>query len=211
MIPAILLAGGASSRMGRPKALMPIGPEGRPFLDHIARVLLEGGAEDVIAVLGAGADVVRTALRPENLAVRFVDNPDFGAGQLSSLLVGLRTADRPGVRGVLVTLVDVPLITPATVRAVLEGFRAGSGRATIVRPSRGGRHGHPVLFDRALFDELRRADPAGGAKSVVRAHSAAVLDIEVPDEGAFIDIDTPEDYERYIGPFPPLGGAATEP
>lgn len=202
MIPAILLAGGASSRMGRPKALLPIGPHGQPFLEHVARVLLEGGVEDVIAVLGAGADAVRGAIQPERLPIRFVDNPDYRMGQLSSLLAGLRVADRPGVRAVLVTLVDVPLIAPSTVRAVLSGYRGSGGRATIVRPSRAGRHGHPVIFDRTLFDELRRASPAEGAKAVIRAHSAELLDVEVSDEGASIDIDTPEDYERFIGPFP---------
>jgi molybdenum cofactor cytidylyltransferase len=201
MMPAILLAGGAASRMGRPKALLPVGPLRESFLERTARVLLEGGADEVIAVLGAGAERIRTAI-PPTARLRFVVNPDYSAGQLSSLLTGLRVADRPEVQAVLVTLVDVPLVSPDTVRAVLKAYRTSAGAAKIVRPSRQGQHGHPVIFDRTLFEELRRADLADGSKTVIRGHTADLLDIEVSDEGAFIDIDTPDEYERYIGPFP---------
>src|SRR5205085_8740546 len=109
----------------------------------------------------------------------------------------LRVVDRPGVRAALVTLIDVPLVAPSTVRTLLEEYR--SGASLLVRPVSGGRHGHPVIFDRALFDELRRANPKEGAKEVVRAYAAELLNVEVDDEGAFTDIDTPEDYERWIG------------
>ena len=101
------------------------------------------------------------------------------------------------MRAALVTLIDVPLVNAATVRILLQEYRGGA--SLIVRPTRDGRHGHPVIFDRALFDELRKANPAEGAKEVVRAYSAELLNVEVDDEGAFTDIDTPEDYERWIG------------
>jgi molybdenum cofactor cytidylyltransferase len=100
------------------------------------------------------------------------------------------------VSAVLVTLIDVPLVTAGTVRALLAAHRAHN--AAIVRPVSKGRHGHPVIFGRALFDELRRADPAQGAKPVVRAHAAEMIEVPVQDEGAFTDIDTREDYERLI-------------
>jgi molybdenum cofactor cytidylyltransferase len=64
-----------------------------------------------------------------------------------------------------------------------------------VRPAIGDRHGHPVVFDRRVFDELRRAPLEAGAKAVVRAHAAEVLDVPVTDEGCLVDIDTPHDYE----------------
>jgi molybdenum cofactor cytidylyltransferase len=67
-----------------------------------------------------------------------------------------------------------------------------------VRPARGNEHGHPVIFDRSLFDELRSADPALGAKSVVRAHAAEILNLRIDDPGAFLDIDTPEVYARVV-------------
>ena len=94
----------------------------------------------------------------------------------------------------LVTLVDVPLVRPDTVAAVLHAWR--ETRAPITRPVDGDRHGHPVVFDAAVFDELRAADPRVGAKAVFAAHRARILDVPVQDEGAFLDLDTPEDYER---------------
>jgi molybdenum cofactor cytidylyltransferase len=197
MIPAIVLAGGGSTRMGRPKALLTIGPAHETFLDRITRTLAEGGIEETIVVLGEDASAVQAGAR---LAprVRFVVNPDPGRGQLSSLLEGLRVADRPGVRAVMLTLVDVPLVSAATVRALVDAYEAG--RALIVRPARAGRHGHPVVLDRAVFADLRQADPAAGVKAVLRSRAADVLNLECQDEGAFIDIDTPEEYERIVRP-----------
>ena len=107
----------------------------------------------------------------------------------------------------LVTLVDVPLVTAATVEALLAAYRAS--RAPVVRPARGGRHGHPVIFDRAVFDELRRADLAAGAKTVVQARLDQVLDVPVEDGGAFLDVDTPDDYARAFGRSLPEDGAET--
>lgn len=196
MIPGIVLAAGTSSRMGRPKALLPIGSES--FLDRITRILYEAGIEEVIVVLGPGADAIPATLPESSCRARLIENPRPEQGQLSSLLLGLRAADRPGVRAVLVTPVDLPLLAAETVRTILDAYRKAGG-ARIVRPARDGRHGHPVIFDRTLFGELRHADPATGAKSVVQAHQTETIDVEVQDEGAFIDIDTPEDYARHIG------------
>jgi molybdenum cofactor cytidylyltransferase len=93
---------------------------------------------------------------------------------------------------ILMTLVDVPSIAPDTVRAVIDAWCRT--RAPIVRPAIGDRHGHPVLFDRAVFDELRRAPLDEGAKAVVHAHLDAVVNVPVTDEGALVDVDTPDDY-----------------
>src|SRR5439155_2031986 len=120
----------------------------------------------------------------------------YDRGQLSSLVTGLNAIDRPGVAAVLVTLVDVPLVSAATVRAVLDSYRVT--RAPVVRPTSGTRHGHPLLIDRSLFDVLRRPDPSSGAKPLVRAHASPAGDLEVADEGAFTDIDTEGDYLKAI-------------
>jgi molybdenum cofactor cytidylyltransferase len=196
MISGIVLAGGRSSRMGRPKALLPIGSAGDTFFDRVTRTLLDAGIEDVVVVVGADADAIRDGARPRP-GVRIVDNPDYEQGQLTSLLAGLRALDAAQATAALVTLIDVPLVSAATVRALIAVQHERS--APIVRPVSQGRHGHPVVFGRALFEELRRADPAQGAKPVVRAHAAEMIEVPIDDEGAFADIDTREDYERFIG------------
>lgn len=193
MIPAIVLAAGASSRMGRPKATLPL-PDGDTFLTRIVRTFLAAGVEDVVVVIGHRAEEIAASLSESGLPVRFIRNEAHEEGQLSSLIAGLQVVDRPGVTAALVTLVDVPLVSPQTVRAVVA--RYGETGAPVVRPTSGARHGHPLLLDRSLFGAIRRADPAVGAKPIVRAHASAAGDVEVADEGAFIDIDTPQEYKK---------------
>lgn len=195
VIPAIVLAAGRSSRMGRAKATLPAG-DGHTFLTRIVQTFLDAGVDDVIVVVGHDADLIADSVAASGLPARVVVNRDYDRGQLSSLLAGLASVDRPGVRAVLVTLVDVPLVSAATVRAVVERYRAT--RAPIVRPTSGDRHGHPLLIDRSLFAALRAADPESGAKPIVRAHATAAGDIAIDDEGAFTDVDTEEDYRKTI-------------
>jgi molybdenum cofactor cytidylyltransferase len=196
MIPAVVLAAGKSSRMGgRAKAMLPAS-EGETFVSRIVRTFRAAGVADVVVVLGHQAMAIAEALAERRTDARVVVNEAFESGQFSSVLAGLEAIDRPGVSAMLLTLVDVPLVGVSTVRAVVE--RYWETGAPIVRPVQGELHGHPVLIDRSLFRELRSADPAGGAKPVVRAHVSAAGDVEVDDEGAFVDIDTPEDYARVL-------------
>ena len=200
VIPAIVLAAGKSTRMGRPKANLPL-EDGETFLSRIVRTLSAAAVDDVVVVVGHEADAIVTAFSRTGAAARFVTNTDYENGQLSSLLRGLNAVDRPGVNAALVTLVDVPFVNADTVRAVIDRYH--QTHAPIVRPVRGDEHGHPVLIDRSLFDEIRRADPSGGAKLVVRAHASAIGDVQVNDDGAFRDIDTVDEYVRVTGSRPP--------
>ena len=100
----------------------------------------------------------------------------------------------------LLTLVDVPLVAPATIRAVIDRYK--SHHPPIVRPVRGDEHGHPVLIDRSLFSLLRTADPSTGLKPIVRQHVSAEGDVAVHDDGAFFDIDTPEAYQAVLRTLP---------
>jgi molybdenum cofactor cytidylyltransferase len=193
VIPVIVLAAGKSRRMGRPKAMLPL-EGGDTFLTRIVRTFLDAEIDDIVVVVGADATVIVNAFAGSGLSARFVENTEFEQGQLSSLLVGLRVVDRPGLAASLVTLVDVPFVAASTVRAVVDRYRRT--RAPVVRPVFGSRHGHPVLIDRSLFDSIRAAEPGAGAKEVVRAYASSAGDVEVDDEGAFTDIDTPDDYER---------------
>ena len=204
VIPAVILAAGKSSRMGRPKALLPVDasqPHGDTFVTRIVRTMREAGVTDVTVVLGHEATAIQACLAASGLPARIVVNPDYETGQLSSFLSGLRAADRPDTEALLVTLVDVPLVSAATVRAVIARYR--ERRPPIVRPVRGDAHGHPVLIDRSLFPLLERADPDTGIKPIVRAHVSQAGDVEVGDADAFLDVDTPSEYTALLTRRPP--------
>ena len=194
IIPGIVLAAGRSRRMGRAKALLPAGPTGETFLSRIVRGLREGGVDDVLVVVADGGTSLSDALASEQPPPRLVVNTNPELGQLSSLQVGLRAVNHPGIGGIVVTLVDVPLVSAETVRALLDAHRLT--RAPVVRPVRRGRHGHPVIFDRSVFEELRHAKGNSGAKDIVHSHLEESVDVAVEEDGPFLDIDTPADYER---------------
>jgi molybdenum cofactor cytidylyltransferase len=196
VLSGIILAGGDSSRMGSPKALLEDG-QGQPFLTRIVESMGSAGLTGIVVVTGrhhdAIADLVeRTGFRN---AVRIVRNPNPSRGQLSSLLAGLE-ASPPDTEAAVVTLVDVPFVAAATIAAVIgEWSRTG---APIVRPSFRGRRGHPVVFDRGLFAELRQAPLDVGARAVVSAHYDEIVNVPVEDPGCLVDVDTPADYRDAI-------------
>jgi len=196
MIRAIVLAAGASSRMGQPKAALTLGQTGETLIARVIRTLLSGGAPEVIVVAGAHIDAVRGALPRHEPRARMIEHTGWQQGQLSSLLAGLSAIDDPLLEGALVTLVDVPLVKPSTVAAVIAEWRRT--RAPIVRPAQGDRHGHPVMFDASVFQDLREADPSVGAKAVFAKHRLRIVNVDVNDPGAFQDVDTPEDYDRLL-------------
>jgi molybdenum cofactor cytidylyltransferase len=195
MIPALILAGGKSTRMGRSKATLPLGA-GDTFLSRIVRTFQRAGVDEVVVVVGHDADAVRASLRDTGVTARLVENTEYELGQFSSLVKGLDAVDRPNVDAMLLTLVDVPFVASTTVRSVVDHYLRT--QAPIVRPTRGSEHGHPVLIDRSLFGALRAADPSTGVKPVVRAHASATGDLAIDDDGAYLDIDTPEDYRQAL-------------
>ena len=200
VVPGLILAGGRSSRMGRPKPLLPV-DQHDTFLTRLVRTLFSAGVDEVFVVLSVDGPLgaIKSVLRELPYSIRIVENPDPQNGQLSSLQCGLNVIDRPGVDAILMTLVDVPLVSPKTVRSLLDTYK--QTRSPIVRPSRPDdtAHGHPVIFDRSLFNELRLAPLETGAKPIVRAYESEIVNVLVQDEGAFTDIDTPADYERIFG------------
>jgi len=195
MTSAIVLAAGLSMRMGgRPKGLLVLDDKDT-FVTRIIRTFNSGGINDVVVVIGHEADKVGAAVERSGLSARTAVNDRYREGQLSSILAGLEQIDRPDVDAAFLALVDAPLFQVSTVRALLERFE--QTQAPIVRAVReGDQHGHPVLISRALFASLRAADPSRGAKPIVRGHATPDGDVAVDDPGAFIDIDTPEDFEK---------------
>ena len=178
--------------MGSPKALLRAA-DGRTFLRRIVDLLTPFVA-DLVIVTGPHHDAIADEVARWPAPPKLARNPDPSRGQLSSLWVGMDAVVQPATAGLLVTLVDIPNIAPATVHAVIETWRRT--RAPIVRPAIGDRHGHPVIFDRAVFEDLHAAPLDAGAKAVVRAHADAIVNVPVDDDGCLIDVDTPEDYRR---------------
>ena len=191
----IVLAAGESRRMGRPKAGLPVRPGGPTFAAAAVAGLWRPRVHDVVVVAGAHADAVRDALSGVEPAPRLIEHGGWRDGQLSSLRAGLAALD-PLPDAVIVTLVDCPFVQPATVDTLLDRWLAS--RAPIVRPAIGARHGHPVIFGRCTFDDLRTVPLGIGAKAVIARWAPEVANVEVDDAGVLADLDTPEDYEAVL-------------
>lgn len=177
--------------MGRPKPLLQL--DGATLLERAIAALAVGGCAPVICVVPAGPAEIGAAARAAGAAI--VVNPDADSEQIDSLRLGL-DALPAGVDAVVVHLSDHPLASAETVRALVRAREAGG--APIVRPVYGGEPGHPTLFARVLFDELR-ADQPHGARSVIEAHAHEVEDVPVDDPGIAVDLDTPDDVRRAGG------------
>jgi len=191
-IAAIVLAAGESARMGRPKQLLPI--DSRPMVRHVTEVVVATGLDQVIVVTGAHATAVEAALA--GLPVELVRNESWSAGMSSSMHRGLR-ALRPGIQAVLIVLGDQPALTADLLQSLVERYRAT--RAPIVAPAFRGQRGNPVLFDRALFPELLGVQGDRGGRALVVRYQDRMEHVEVDDPAAFMDIDSPQDYDGLLG------------
>ena len=185
---AVILAGGASSRMGRPKALLPF--RGETILDRLIGLYLPF-CSPVIVVLGHAPEAIRAGMARGG-AVQIVVNPDPGRGQLSSLQCGL--AQAPG--DVLFTPVDHPAIERTTVELLV--YRMMIGTAPLIAPSHAGRHGHPVLARAHVKEALLGLPPEAMAREAIQRYRGEAEYVEVDDPAVCQDIDLPEDYERLV-------------
>lgn len=193
MIVAVVLSAGESSRMGRPKALLPI--DGQTFIEKIVAALKQTKVGKIIVILGHNARELQSKI--SHLPVEILINTDYKLGQLSSLQLAVRNL-QPDLEcdGMLVHLVDHPYLAPALVEEMIRRFYETKKR--IIVPKFHGKRGHPVIFSNALFDEILSAPIEEGAKAVVNAHRAETLEIETEEEGIAVDIDTPELYQQHV-------------
>jgi molybdenum cofactor cytidylyltransferase len=190
-VASLVLAAGASSRMGRPKPLLPWGTT--TMLGEVLATARSSAASPPWVVTGDAAEAVAAEAQLHCAAT--VHNPQWqSAGLTGSLQVGLRALPAQ-VDGVFVWLADQPLVAAGTAGAMLAAFAAT--RPAAVVPEHAGRWGHPVLFGRVLFAELLALAPSEPPRTVLRRAGDRVLVLAVTDPGVLVDLDTTADYELW--------------
>ncbi len=210
MIAVVILSAGESRRMGRPKALVPFpdilnqeqagltpAPTAqKTFLEHLIEVTRHPRTGVLRVVVGPHAAEIRARVKLDEGAIVF--NPDWQRGQLSSLQAAIRSLPAGKTEGILICLVDHPLISAALVASLIKTFDRDKNR--IVIPAYRGRRGHPVIFPSALFEELLSAPPEVGARTVVHAHANDVVEVPVQEEGVLLNLNDPESIARIPNP-----------
>jgi CTP:molybdopterin cytidylyltransferase MocA len=193
LLAAVILSAGASSRMGRPKALLPY-REGT-FLEHLVHITRHPRVGVTRVVLGAGAEQIRTIAKIDSSVV--VLNSDWEQGQLSSICAGIRSLEDLDTDGIILCPVDHPLVSATLVSDLIGQFY--SAGKSIVLPTYNGRRGHPAIFANVLYGELLAAPADKGARAVVWAHAADVHEVPTDEEGVVLNINDPNMLERAIG------------
>src|SRR5258706_8671440 len=190
-IGAVVLAAGKSSRMGSNKLLIDVG--GKPLVRRAVEAAVKSAAHPVIVVTGNAADEVAKPI--EGLPDAIVNNPDYAKGLSSSLKCGLGALPED-CDGVIILLADMPGVTSALIDKLIAAFDPAEGRGICVA-SRGGVRGNPVLWARRFFPEMLTLEGDTGAKHLMAQYEELVCEVEAPDDGPLIDIDTPEALAAY--------------
>jgi CTP:molybdopterin cytidylyltransferase MocA len=190
IVDGVVLAAGASSRMGRSKAQLEV--DGTTFLERAVHLLRDAGCRYVVAVVNGDDDWSARLADVSGAAVVVNDRPE--SEQIDSLRLGLAQLPDDST-GAVVLPVDCPRVKLATVQAVIDEFALED--AAIVNPAYNGQSGHPVVFARRVWPELLTGALPDGARSVIDAHDDARI-VEVDDPGVLIDVDTPADYQQHV-------------
>jgi molybdenum cofactor cytidylyltransferase len=185
---AVILAAGASTRMGTPKQLLPV--KGQPLIVRTVEAALASPAWPVIVVLGAQAEKIRPVLA--RLPVLIAENPAWAEGMAASIRAGITTLRQfsRALDGVLVALCDQPEFSAAIIAQLLDAQRAGGQGIVAARYQ--GRNGAPALFLREHFDALAALTGEEGARALLNGTPERATSVDLPALG--IDLDTPADY-----------------
>jgi molybdenum cofactor cytidylyltransferase len=194
----IILAAGASSRMGRPKQLLDLG--GLSLLDHVLKISLSSALDFIVLVLGSHSQEIRDGLKTDihDPRLRIVENTDWKKGISSSIIRGMSEAqDR--CDHCMVILADMPYITTELINDLLKRYLDSGLHLGAIQVD--DRRSLPVIFGRALFKELMLLEGDVGARDLFRKYSGDVCLVKAGRDFHDADMDTPEDY-RQIMRFP---------
>lgn len=187
----VILAAGASSRMGRDKALLPW--QGGTFLSAAIQAL-QRETDFVIVIAGQNASTLEPVIYAN--AAFLVVNPHPELGQMSSLQRGLEEVLNRGRDAAVITLVDRPAPSPQTVRRIKEAFLAAGDNFWAAVPDYSGKHGHPIVVSREMIEAFLRVPATSSARDVEHAHQQHMLYVSVNDPMVAINVNTEEDYEK---------------
>jgi molybdenum cofactor cytidylyltransferase len=194
-IAGLILAGGASRRMGTPKALLRF--QNETFLDRLIRIF-SSVSSSVIVVLGHQSEQIRSGIERASEVV-FAVNPEPERGMLSSLQCGL-AALPADIQAVMFTPVDHPNLQTATLEKLAMQF--GTERAPVTVPTYRGEHGHPVCIARALAGELLALPATAMASDIIHKYVSRTSYIEVDDPAVVTDVDDPAAYAGLLAHQP---------
>ncbi len=191
----IILAAGESTRMGRDKALLPWPPEsaaGGTFLSAAIKLFFPY-VDVVLVVAGKNKDAIAPIAYANGASL--VINPDPDQGQFSSLRAGLQEVRNRGRDAAMITLVDRPPVSPATIERLQEAFeRAIAKRKWAVIPEYQARHGHPILIANEMLESFLEAPATSNAREVQHAHESEIEYVPVNDPLVAMNVDTPDQY-----------------
>lgn len=190
MLAAVILSGGASRRMGSPKALLPY--QGRPFLEHLIEVTQHPRIGVRRVVLGPDAEAISSQIAIAKDEV--VLNSEWQRGQLSSIQAAIRSLPS-GTEGLMLCPVDHPLVSASLVSDLIEAFDAH--HPAVALPIFEGRRGHPVIFASRLYEELLQAPEDKGARAVVWAHASEIAEVSTEEEGCVLNLNDPGAFQRF--------------
>jgi molybdenum cofactor cytidylyltransferase len=197
-ITAVILAAGEGRRMGTAtKQLLPWGPPRAPttVLGQTIANAQASGVNEVLVVTGHQAAAVTAVAEAAGVAT--VYNPDYAVGEMLSSLKTAVRALAPRTQAVLVMLADQPLVGPDIIDQILIAY--WRGQSDLIAPTFKGQRGNPVLIGRAYFADLLDLPPTAAPRALLRQHQEQLYLVEVNDEAVLIDLDRPEQYERYWG------------
>jgi molybdenum cofactor cytidylyltransferase len=192
-VAGLLLAAGASTRMGHPKLLLPV--EGRPMVERVLDECVRSDLDNVVVVLGNQSDRIAEALGAlrRNPKVSLVVNPDYASGMSASIRAGLPEVEKD-YDHVMIVLADMPFVNADVINLLIHRYLSSDCLMGAVRVK--GRRSHPVIFGRKTYPALMKLCGDAGARHLFQAPEKNFCLVDLGDAYDDQDIDTPEDYAR---------------